>query len=76
MTEDFIVVRETVCALRNGEEISWSYKDYRMFKNEENKARVRVNGQWKEANSYVRVNGQWKEAKPYIRVNNQWKEGI
>jgi hypothetical protein len=39
-------------------------------------ARLRVNGQWKEATPYVRVNGQWKEATPYTRVNNQWKEGI
>lgn len=39
-------------------------------------ARVRVNGQWREATPYIRVNGQWKEAVPYIRVNNQWKEGI
>ena len=43
---------------------------------QESKARVRVNGAWKEATPYVRINGQWKEAKPYIRVNNQWKEGI
>ena len=43
---------------------------------EQSKARVRVNGAWKEATVYVRINGQWKEAKPYIRVNNQWKEGI
>lgn len=43
---------------------------------EQSKARVRVNGAWKEATVYVRINGVWKEAKPYIRVNNQWKEGI
>jgi hypothetical protein len=41
-----------------------------------NSARLRINGQWKEAKPYIRINGQWKEAKPYIRVNNQWKEGI
>ena len=40
------------------------------------KARIRVNGQWKDAVPYVRVNGQWKEAVPYTRVNSQWKEGI
>ena len=75
MTENTIVVRETVCALRNGEEISWSYKDYIMTV-EDRGAKIRVNGQWKEAKPYIRVNGQWKEAKPYIRVNGQWKEGI
>lgn len=43
---------------------------------EENKARIRINGSWKEAKPYIRINNQWKEAKPYIRVNNTWKEGI
>lgn len=75
MTGDVLVVRENVSALRNGSEISWYYKDYRMFKTG-GKTRIRVNGQWKDATPYVRVNGQWKEAKPYIRINNQWKEGI
>lgn len=75
MVDDVLEVRETVCALRGEEEISWSYKDYHMTKGS-SLTRVRVNGQWKEATVYVRVNGQWKEAKPYIRVNGQWKEGI
>ena len=43
---------------------------------EENKARIRINGSWKEAKPYIRINNQWKEAKPYIRINNTWKEGI
>ena len=75
MTGDTLPVRETVCALDNGNEISWSYKDYTMTKGSKG-ARIKVNGQWKEAVPYVRVNGAWKEATAYIRVNGQWKEGI
>ena len=75
MTGDTLPVRETVCALDNGNEISWNYKDYTMTKGSKG-ARIKVNGQWKEAVPYVRVNGAWKEATAYIRVNGQWKEGI
>lgn len=39
-------------------------------------AKIRVNGEWKDATPYVRVNGQWKEATPYMRVNGAWKEEI
>lgn len=75
MTGDTLPVRETVCALQNGAEISWSYKDYTMTKGNRG-ARILVNGTWKEAIPYVGVNGQWKEAITYVGVNNQWKEGI
>lgn len=75
MTGDTLPVRETVCALQNGTEISWSYKDYTMTKGNRG-ARILVNETWKEAVPYVGVNGQWKEAITYIGVNNQWKEGI
>lgn len=75
MTGDTLPVRETVCALDNGNEISWNWKDYTMTKGSKG-ARIKVNGQWKEAIPYVRVNGQWKEAVSYVRVNGQWKEGI
>lgn len=75
MTGDTLPVRETVCALENGAEIYWNFKDYTMTKGSRG-ARIRVNGQWKEAVPYVRVNGAWKEATAYIRVNGTWKEGI
>lgn len=75
MTGNTLAVRETVCALDNGNEISWNWKDYTMTKGSRG-ARIKVNGQWKEAVPYVRVNGAWKEATAYIRVNGQWKEGI
>lgn len=68
-------VRETVCALQNGSEISWSYKDYTMTITKKT-MKIRVNGVWKEATPYIRINDQWKEATPYIRINSQWKEGI
>lgn len=75
MTGDSLTVRYVVCAVNNGSEIAWSWKDYKMTKGSRG-ARLKINGQFKEAIPYVRVNGQWKEAIPYIRVNNQWKEGI
>lgn len=75
LTGSSLTVRYTVCALQNGNEISWSFKDYKMTKGSRG-ARITINGQTKEAIPYVRVNGQWKEATAYIRVNNQWKEGI
>ena len=75
MTGDSLNVRYTVCALQNGNEISWSYKDYKMIKGS-HYVKVRVNGVWKDAIPYIRVNGTWKEAVPYIRVNGTWKEGI
>lgn len=75
MTGDTLPVRETVCAVQNGNEISWNYKDYVMSKGS-HYISVRVNGQWKDCIPYVRVNGEWKEAVPNIRINGQWKEGI
>lgn len=75
MTGETLDVRETVCALNNGSEISWSWKDYKMTKGNRG-GRILVNGQWKEAIPYVGVNGQWKEAISYVGVNGQWKEGI
>ena len=74
MTGNSLDVTETVCALNNGQEISWSYKYYKMTKG--NHVNLRVNGVWKDAVPYVRINGAWKEAVPYIRINNTWKEGI
>lgn len=75
MTGDSLTVRYVVCGMNGNTEVSWSWKDYTMIKGSRG-ARIRVNGQWKEAIPYVRVNGQWKETIPYMRVNNQWKEGI
>lgn len=75
MTGDSLNVRMTVCALQNGNETSWSYKDVKMIKGS-HYVKLRVNGVWKDAIPYVRVNGTWKEAIPYTRVNGTWKEGI
>lgn len=75
MTGDSLDVRETVCALENGREISWNWKDYKMTKGNRG-GRILVNGQWKEATPYVGINGQWKEAISYVGVNNQWKEVV
>lgn len=36
----------------------------------------KVNGDWKEAETYLKVNGEWKEAAPYIKVNGAWKESV
>lgn len=38
-------------------------------------ARLRINGEWKNATPYIRIDGQWKKATPYVRVNNEWKRG-
>ena len=68
-----LAVRETVCALSNGNEIYWSFKDYTMTIVKK-PVKVMRNGTWVNAFPYVRVNGEWKEAKPYMRVNGSWKE--
>lgn len=75
MTGDSMSVTETICAMDGNTELSCDYKYYVMTKGSRG-ARIRVNGQWKEAVPYVRVNGAWKEATAYIRVNGTWKEGI
>lgn len=35
---------------------------------------IKINGSWKEGDTYLKVNGSWKEATPYIKVNGSWKE--
>lgn len=35
---------------------------------------IKVNGSWKEGDTYLKVNGSWKEATPYIKINGSWKE--
>lgn len=37
-------------------------------------ARVKVNGQWREAVPYVKVNGVWRLARPLVKVNGTWKK--
>lgn len=37
---------------------------------------IKINGTWKEAETYIKINGVWKEATPYIRINGTWKESI
>lgn len=68
-----LAVRETVCAVSNGQEISWSYKDYTMTIVKK-PVKIMRNGSFVNSFPYIRVNGQWKEAKTYIRVNGNWKE--
>ncbi len=43
---------------------------------ETGKARVKVNGAWKQGTAYVKVNGVWKKAKKVcVKVNGAWKDG-
>lgn len=35
---------------------------------------IKINGSWKEGDTYLKVNGSWKEATPYIKINGSWKE--
>ena len=70
-----LAVRETVCALSGGTEISWNWEDYTMTINRR-KAKLRINGAYRDSYPYVRINGVWKEAKPYVRINNEWKEVV
>lgn len=37
-------------------------------------ARVKVNGQWKEAIPWIKVNGVWRIAQPYVKTNGAWKK--
>lgn len=68
-----LAVRETVCAVSNGQEISWSYKDYTMTIVKK-PVKIMNNGSFVNSFPYIRVNGEWKEAKTYIRVDGNWKE--
>ena len=43
---------------------------------ETGKARVKVNGAWKQGTAYIKVNGIWKKAKKVsVKVNGAWKDG-
>lgn len=75
MTGDSLEVKELVCGMQDGREISSYQRIYHMTKGS-HYISVRVNGEWKDSIAYVRVNGEWKEAVPNIRINGQWKEGI
>lgn len=68
-------VIETVCAMSGNTELSYDYKPYKMTINRR-KAKLRINGAYRDAYPYVRINGVWKEAKPYVRINNEWKEVV
>lgn len=35
---------------------------------------IKVNGTWKEGDTYLKVNNKWVEATPYIKINGVWKE--
>lgn len=44
---------------------------------ETGKARVKVNGAWKQGTAYVKVNGTWKKAKKVcVKTNGAWKDGV
>jgi hypothetical protein len=35
--------------------------------------RIKVGGEWKNANAFVKVTGTWKNATPYVKVSGVWK---
>lgn len=39
-------------------------------------ARVRHQGQWREAVPYVKLNGEWRIAQPYSKLNGSWRKSI
>jgi hypothetical protein len=39
-------------------------------------ARVKFEGQWREAVPYVKVNGAWKLAQPYSKINGIWRRSV
>lgn len=39
-------------------------------------ARVKVDGNWKEAIPWVKVDGNWKLAQPWVKVDGNWKKTI
>lgn len=57
---------------------SWSqwssYKTTSSITVRGNQMWIKINGSWKEGDTYLKVNGSWKEATPYIKVNGSWKE--
>lgn len=70
---NILPVTETVCAMSGNNELSASYKSYKMTINLA--GRIRINGEWIKSTPYVRVSGEWKKATPYVRNNNEWKRG-
>jgi hypothetical protein len=35
--------------------------------------RIKVGGEWKNANAFVKVTGTWRTATPYVKVSGVWK---
>jgi len=35
--------------------------------------RIKVGGEWKNANAFVKVTGTWKNATPFVKVSGVWK---
>ena len=35
--------------------------------------RIKVGGEWKNANAFVKVTGSWKNATPFVKVSGVWK---
>lgn len=35
--------------------------------------RIKVGGEWKNANAFVKVTGAWRNATPYVKVSGVWK---
>lgn len=49
---------------------------YATWVEDQAKAKVRVNGEWKTGKAFIRVDGEWKKAKKiYRKVNGEWKVG-
>lgn len=38
------------------------------------RARIKVDGIWREAIPYVKVDGIWKPAQPYVKVDGIWRQ--
>lgn len=36
--------------------------------------RIKVGGEWKNANAFVKVTGTWRTATPYVKVSGVWKQ--
>jgi hypothetical protein len=36
--------------------------------------RIKVNGEWKNANAFVKVTGTWRTATPFVKVSGVWKQ--
>jgi Fibronectin type III domain len=59
---------------RGRNDIGWGPWSNRMDARSLAGARVKHEGQWREAVPYVRQNGAWKPAQPYSKINGIWRK--